>query len=207
MADIIDEINEELKKDKLLQFWKKYQKYLISIIVLFLFSLISYQIYSFWINNTNNKSADIFYNAMNSKDFSQSILNKENDLNRGYEMLALFKKASQFSEKGNNEEASNLYLDIYYDESQDEFYREIALLLSIMHSKEKNEKLLSNLNDLISKDTPLKGIALELDMGIKLNEGKIKEAINNLNQILSLSEISPSQRKRISDLLIILKTF
>ena len=51
MADIFDEVSEELKQDKLIQTWKKYSKIIITLILLIIISLVSYQSYLIWKKN------------------------------------------------------------------------------------------------------------------------------------------------------------
>ncbi len=48
MADIFDEVSEELKQDQLIQTWKKYSKIIITLILLIIISLVSYQSYLIW---------------------------------------------------------------------------------------------------------------------------------------------------------------
>ena len=45
MADIFDEVSEELKKDQLIQTWKKYSKVIIIVISMIIISLVTYQAY------------------------------------------------------------------------------------------------------------------------------------------------------------------
>ena len=46
MADIFDEVTEELRQDQLKQFWQKYQKFIFGIIFIILLTVGSYQGYS-----------------------------------------------------------------------------------------------------------------------------------------------------------------
>ena len=39
MADIFDEVSEELKQDQLIQTWKKYSKLIITLILIFVVSI------------------------------------------------------------------------------------------------------------------------------------------------------------------------
>ena len=45
MADIFDEVSEELKQDQLIKTWKKYSKLIITLILLIIISLVSYKAY------------------------------------------------------------------------------------------------------------------------------------------------------------------
>ena len=48
MADIFDEVSEELKQDQLIKLWKKYSKLIIISILFIIISLVSYQAYVIW---------------------------------------------------------------------------------------------------------------------------------------------------------------
>ncbi len=48
MADIFDEVSEELKQDQLIKTWKKYSKLVITLILLIIISLVTYQAYITW---------------------------------------------------------------------------------------------------------------------------------------------------------------
>ena len=50
MADIFDEVNEDLKKDKIMQLWKKYRNLIISFLIVLLIVILSYQSYTYIIN-------------------------------------------------------------------------------------------------------------------------------------------------------------
>ena len=45
MADIFDEVSEELKHDQLIKTWKKYSKLIITLILLIIIFSVSYQAY------------------------------------------------------------------------------------------------------------------------------------------------------------------
>ena len=48
MADIFDEVSEELKQDQLIQLWKKYSKLIITFFILLVLSVSTYQVYMLW---------------------------------------------------------------------------------------------------------------------------------------------------------------
>ena len=48
MADIFDEVSEELKQDQLIQLWKKYSKLIITFFILLVLSVSTYQVYMIW---------------------------------------------------------------------------------------------------------------------------------------------------------------
>ena len=48
MADIFDEVSEELKQDQLIQLWKKYSKFIITFFIILVLSVLTYQAYIVW---------------------------------------------------------------------------------------------------------------------------------------------------------------
>ena len=205
MADIFDEVNEDLKKDKIMQLWKKYRNLIISFLIVLLIVIISYQSYTYIINKKNLNSADIFHSASNSENFLDNVMEKEDQLNKGYKMLTLFKLANEYSKNDQKDLASETYSKVYKNNDYDEFYRDIALILSILNGKKVDNEKLEYLEKLIQKDSSLKGLSLEIQASILLEEGDFEGAIKKFDAISKLTEISPIQRKRISDLLMILK--
>ena len=205
MADIFDEVNEDLKKDKIMQLWKKYRNLIISFLIVLLIVILSYQSYTYIINKKILISADIFHSASNSKNFLDNVKEKEDQLNKGYKMLTLFKLANEYSKNDQKDLASETYSKVYNNNDYDEFYRDIALILSILNGKKVDNEKLEYLEKLIQKDSSLKGLSLEIQASILLEEGDFEGAIKKFDTISNLTEISPIQRKRISDLLKVLK--
>ena len=120
-------------------------------------------------------------------------------------MLTLFKLANEYSKNDQKDLASETYSKVYKNNDYDEFYRDIALILSILNGKKVDNEKLEYLEKLIQKDSSLKGLSLEIQASILLEEGDFEGAIKKFDSISNLTEISPIQRKRISDLLMILK--
>ncbi|MGB1911528.1 MAG: tetratricopeptide repeat protein, partial [Candidatus Puniceispirillaceae bacterium] len=58
MADIFDEIEEELKQDRLNSLWAKYGKYLIGFAVAIVALVAGFQGYKSWQKNTIETAAD-----------------------------------------------------------------------------------------------------------------------------------------------------
>ena len=64
MADIFDEVSEELKQDQLIKIWKKYSKLIIFLILLILISLVSYQVYLNWNKNKLEAISEQYFQAL-----------------------------------------------------------------------------------------------------------------------------------------------
>ena len=64
MADIFDEVSEELKKDQLITTWKKYSKLIIILVSLIILSLVSYQAYITWNKKKLEKISGQYFQAI-----------------------------------------------------------------------------------------------------------------------------------------------
>ena len=64
MADIFDEVSEDLRQDQILKVWKKYSKFIIGFITLIIISVLGYQGYNSWNKNQLNLKSEHFFNAL-----------------------------------------------------------------------------------------------------------------------------------------------
>ena len=75
MADIFDEVSEELKQDQLIKLWKKYSKLIIILILLIIISLVSYQAYVIWNKKKIEEISEQYFQALEKledKNYSKS---------------------------------------------------------------------------------------------------------------------------------------
>ena len=64
MADIFDEVSEELKQDRLVQIWKKNSKNIISFFLIVVILIISFQLFLNWSEKKLEVSSQQFFNAL-----------------------------------------------------------------------------------------------------------------------------------------------
>ena len=138
MADIFDEVSEELKKDQLITTWKKYSKLIIILVSLIILSLVSYQAYITW----NKKKLEIisgqYFQAIENleeKNYSVSqklFLNNSQKNTSGYSILSLFGLAETNYQNRKIDEMILNYKNIYDDESIDIYYRNLSRILSVL---------------------------------------------------------------------------
>ena len=96
MADIFDEVSEELKQDQLIQTWKKYSKLIITLIIIFIALLGSYHAYTTWNKKQIEVASAQYFQALKKledKNYLKShnlfLKNSQNDKS-GYGVLSLF---------------------------------------------------------------------------------------------------------------------
>ena len=82
MADIFDEINEELKQDRMAALWQRYGKYLIAVVVAIVAGVSLSQGYSYYTNQRDARSTDAFFQAILADDVTSSPEAAAPDLNK-----------------------------------------------------------------------------------------------------------------------------
>ena len=204
MADIFDEVSEELKQDQLIQIWKKYSKLIITLISLIIISLISYQAYITWNKKKIEAISEQYFQALEKledKNYSEShdlfLKNSQNDKS-GYSTLSLFGLAeSNYQNKKIDEMILN-YQTIYSNENIDIYYRNLSRILSVLKDNKSSfdqQKLL--LEPILNSPSKLQTLAAELEVMLFIKFDKIKEAQSALNILLKRSDISFEQRNRL----------
>ena len=205
--EIISEIEEDLQKERFKKYWKNYGKYISLLIVFIIFSVGGWQIYEFIEKRRNIEASNIFLNILDvsKEDTEKAIeeIDKIKNLPNGYELLIKFQKANLHIKNNQISDAVLLFNQIHQDKSIDQSYRDIALLLSIMHRRNQ-ENSIEKLDNIISTNEHFAMLAKELKAYILYDNGKIKGAQNILEEILNSPNISQRSNERISN---ILKTF
>ena len=204
MADIFDEVSEELKQDQLIQAWKKYSKLIITLILLIIISLISYQAYVIWDKKKIEAISEQYFKALEkleNKNYSIShslFLNNSQNHKNGYSILSLFGLAETNYQNGKIDEMILNYKTIYDDESIDIYYRNLSRILSVLKDNSSSfdqQKLL--LEPILRSPNLLQILAAELEVLLFIKFDKIKEAKKALDVLLKRSDISFEQKNRL----------
>ena len=204
MADIFDEVSEELKQDQLIQIWKKYSKLIITLILLMIISLVSYQAYITWNKKKIEAISEQYFQALEEledKNYSEShdlfLKNSQNDKS-GYGTLSLFGLAESNYQNRKIDEMILNYQTIYSNENIDIYYRNLSRILSVLKDNKSSfdqQKLL--LEPILNSPSKLQILAAELEVMLLIKFDKIKEAQSALNILLKRSDVSFEQRNRL----------
>ena len=204
MADIFDEVSEELKQDQLIKLWKKYSKLIIILILFIIISLVSYQAYVIWNKKKIEAISEQYFQALEKledKNYSKShslFLNNSQNHKSGYSILSLFGLAETNYQNGKIDEMILNYKTIYDDENIDIYYRNLSRILSVLKdnsSSFEQQKLL--LEPILNSPSKLQVLAAELEVILLLNFNKVKEAKKALNILLKRPDISFEQKNRL----------
>ena len=204
MADIFDEVSEELKQDRLIQIWKKNSKYIISFLLMLIISIISYQLFMNWNKNKLEYSSQQFFNALEKlenkkyEESSKIFLKSSNQNNEGYRVLSLFGLAETNYRSGDIKEMILNYRKIYEDTNIDLYFRNLSRLLTVMKDNVSTfEQQIKILKPILNSPSKLQLLAAELEVMLLIRSDNINEVRIRLNKLLKRSDITLEQKSRL----------
>ena len=204
MADFFDEVSDELKQDQLIQLWKKYSRYIISLLILLILSISSYQGYLIWNKKQNTANSEQFFSGLeklDSKQFQDStkiFLNSVLEQKDGYRVLSMFGLAHSNFKNGKISEMILDYQSIYDDKDIGIYYQYLARMLSVMKDdKSPLNKLQERLSPILNSPSKLELLAAELEMVLFIKFNKIEKALKSLETLLDRNDITSEQKNRL----------
>ena len=198
MANIFNEVDEDIRKERYQNLWSKYGKYIIGLLVLIviIFSLTQY-LQSKNISD-NKKILDTYFTAAENIEKNQLDLADQNlrivynEKNKTLAAISSIKLSQVYLEDNQKNKALLLLENIYNNNSIESIYRELALYKYIMINFENIE--VSNIENLISSiknNSNVFNLYFQEMIGIKyLTLGDNKKA-NSIFTNLSLDENTP----------------
>jgi hypothetical protein len=208
MADIFDEIDEELKKDKAQLLWVRYGKFVIAAVAAVILAVGSAQGFKAWKTKQAKTAANAYQLAVDTDDVVVSLSQAMADLTDGYEMLAQFHMAAAKAADGDSDGAVADYMMLAESKAIKPLYQQAALLLAVMNAPDGTDPKQSQdqLAPLTATPGPWQGLALEQSAALDLEKSDPAAALEKFASILGLAELSPELRQRASQLVTILKS-
>ena len=202
MANIFNEVDEDIRKERYKKLWSRYGKYLIGLIILIvlIFSINQYLVSK---NISDNKKLlDIYFAAAEDIEKSQFQLANEslnkiyNSKNTTLAAFSAFKLSESYFMNNDNNNATSVLENIFNNNSLETIYRELALYKYIMINFDvldinDIESKVSIIND---KESQLKPYFEEL-VGIKYITIGNKSKASFIFDELSSSENTPFDLK------------
>ena len=202
MADIFQEVDEEVRRDKAAEFWKKYQNLIIGLAVLIVLAAAGFRYWQYEKEKAEQAAGDQFQAALaaveaGKLDAANGYLAKlAADAPGGYRVLAQMTEAGDKAAK--NPQASIAAFDaIAGNASVDPLFRDAARLrAALLQLDQPNEEQAgaAALTSLASGEGPFRLVARLTLAAVAISRGEYNEAGKQLDLVLGDPEASPSER-------------
>ena len=205
MADIFDEVSEDLRKDQYKQIWLKYKKFIITFISIFILSIIAFKYIEYYQEKKKIEIATLYFEGLKkikNKNYEQAeVIFKKilEDADSGYAVLSYFKLANISLNK-----SDFLSMESYYDkiislDNINKSYKDYALILKITNSPNiNNDEKIKSLKPFLTSPNEFQPIASELEILYLIENKKTKIAKNKFENLLKQKNISNNQKNRLN---------
>ncbi len=171
--EFLEEVESDIRKEKLLQLWKQYGKQVIGGVVGIMILIAGYNLWSHYQQNKRIQMAEKLISAQElisqgETEKAQTILSSlAVESHAAYQPLALFQKAGVLLQLGQKQgEAIQIYQQLSANAKIDPLWRSLATLLGVMASMDqpdvKVDDLLGQLGSLTTDQNPWRYFAHEL---------------------------------------------
>lgn len=205
MADIFDEVSEDLRKDQYKQIWFKYKKLIICFITIFILSVLSFKYIEYYYEKKKVEIATLYFDGL--KEIQNKNYKKAEDIFKkiveyddlGYNVLSYFKLANISLNKKDFPSMEKYYDQIISLDNINKAYKDYALILKITNSKNiNNDKKIKLLEPFLTSPSEFQPIASELEILYLIENKKMKIAKVKLENLLKQKNITNNQKNRLS---------
>ncbi len=206
MSDIIQEIDEALRKEKAERFWNDHKIAIISSFILLIIAASSWSAFKQYNTYINGKQTQKLITALESDNPIEEITKLSKELKDPIKSISLMNEAGILLGKKEISEAKSIYNSIYSDKSSPDIIKELALLMltriSISEDNFDIQKASKDLDKLISsKNSPWKYHAMLEKSVINAHFiGDYETAIQILDKIIKEKSVPMSLTQRANSL-------
>ncbi|MHA1568191.1 MAG: tetratricopeptide repeat protein [Alphaproteobacteria bacterium] len=166
---LLREVDEELKKERYAELWKQYGNYVIGAALAVALGVAGLQGWGAYQTSQREAEGESFVQAMalaqagRPEEAGAALTALAGDAGAGYATLARLQAAALRAKLGDTGGAVDIYDGIAGDSSAGELYRDLAVLLAVMHQLDSGEPaaLAALLEPLTADDNPWRYSALE----------------------------------------------
>ena len=197
MADIFDEINEDMKRDRAQQVWARYGKYVVGTALAVIAVVGGIQGFDSWKRSQAQAAATLYYQSLAAEDAPAALSDVMSDLTSGYALMGRFQLAAGLAAGGDLGGAEAAYDALAADTSIAPLYQQAALLMAVMNAPEGSDAgaLQDKLAPLVDADGPWQPLALELSVALDLQSGNKVAALTKL-EVLEKLETAPNELRQ-----------
>lgn len=168
MSDVLGEVREAMKQERMEKFWKQYGGLIITVLVLIVLSTAANEGYKAW-KSDRNKDETAQFLAVYDKDDHVALLEETDALQDGLKVLAQMKAAGEFARAGDSQKALEIYTDIQKNAEIRTEFRQLAEynIIRLTPNTPADQKILALSRIWEQKDNPW-GAHARLDAAVTM---------------------------------------
>ncbi len=197
MSDLINEVDDDMRRQQLDKFWLENKNWIIGGIILAIVTTAGLTWWRTWDFQRNVTQTQELRQIVD-KDNAASLTAYAKESDRNHAALAKLMAAGMLSRDGKTDEAAKIYDDLGGTLGADSTLRDLAKLQSIglRLNRDDAKKLHKELEDISGDHDAFRYSALEMDALLYARENKLQEAIERLTKITSGSDAPDDVRTR-----------
>jgi hypothetical protein len=209
MADIFQEVDDDIRRERYTKLWKTYGPYVIGAAVVFVLAVGAYTGWRQYRQSQLGASGAAFATALNEAENGDdtaaagAFATLAADGAGGYPVLARLQEAEARSGTGDIEGAATIYRSVAADTGVDTIFRDLAVLLLAMRTLDSADAatLSAQLQPLTADTNAWRFSARELTALLALREGETEQARDMLTKLSDDATAPVGVRGRAAELL------
>jgi hypothetical protein len=195
VADIFQEVEEDLRRDKALVFWKKYQNHILGAVILVIAVTAGISGWRAYRQHQIEASGTAYLQAMEALERDPKAAGPQLDAlakgGTGFAVLARFQQANLALKGGDKAKAAQLFQDIAGDGSVDKAMKDMAAILGGLALLDlgKNDDASKLVAPLTGDNQPYRFSALEIQGQAAFAAGDKKKAKEIFTQLKQLGQL------------------
>lgn len=209
MADIFQEVDEEVRRDQASTYWKKYGRYVIAVLVAIVLGTAAYVGWKEYDKRQRTKDSVAFIAAMDliqqgkTGEAKARFAALAGKADAGYAMLSRFQIAAILGESGDLRGAAEAFDAIAHEDGVDELYVRLANLYYVLYMIESGDPkdLAKRLEPLLVNDGPWRYSARELSAVLAMRTGDTEKARKAYTELADDTTAPAGLRARAAEML------
>jgi len=209
VADIFQEVDEDLRRDKAAEWWKRNSLYIYATALVVIVGTAGYQGWRAYDENLRGQQSDSYAAALQLIETGEDAKAKaalsalSDPGGKGYELLSVLAEAYLAAKNGDEARARELWQQLSDEEASAKALTELGALYAAMRDIDSGDPamLRGELRSLAAPGAPYRFLALELLAGLALREGDKTTAREHLTEITDDPLAPAGSRSRAAELL------
>ena len=199
MSDLLAEVDEAMRQERMEKFWHENKTYIIAFIALTILSTAVMSGYRSWDAKTKIKQTNEIIALQEAPDYPSNMIDAELKIRPSLRGIALLSAAGTFMEQDKTAEAAALYARLAADSKIPDEFQHLGILMDVRLKMDKEESqntdLLASLKPVVKGKSAWKPHA-QIDAALLESKENPEKALELLNAVSDTKDLPPSLYER-----------